>query len=69
MRHKCVCMRFIAAKTHVVPLGGTMTPCLELLSALLLSKLIVNVQVALQSEVTLGDPVCYTDSRVDLYWI
>ena len=44
-------------------------PCLELLSALLLSKLIVSVQVALQPEVTLGDPVYYTDSRVALYWI
>ena len=65
-----VCVRFVAAKTRVAPLGGVMTiPRLELLSALLLSKLIVSVKVALQPEVTLGDPMCYTDSRVALYWI
>ena len=39
-----VCVRFIAAKTHVVPLGGMTIPRLELLSALLLSKLIVSVR-------------------------
>ena len=64
-----VCVRFIAAKTRVAPLGGMTIPRLELLSALLLSKLIVGVRAALQTEMTLGDPVCYTDSRVALYWI
>ena len=64
-----VCVRFIAAKTRVAPLGGMTIPRLELLSALFLSKLIVNVQAALQPETTLGDPMCYTDSRVALYWI
>ena len=64
-----VCVRFVAAKTRVAPLGGMMIPRLELLSALLLSKLIVGVRAALQTEMTLGDPVCYTDSRVALYWI
>ena len=64
-----VCVRFVAAKTRVAPLGGMTIPRLELLSALLLSKLIVSVRTALQPEVTLGDPVCYTDSRVALYWI
>ena len=28
-----------------------------------------NVQVGLQQETTLSDPVCYTDSRVALHWI
>ena len=64
-----VCMRFIAAKTCVAPLRGMTIPLLEPLSVLLLSKLITSVQVTLQPEVTLGDPVCYTDSRVALYWI
>ena len=68
MRHNCVCVRFIAAKTRVALLGGMTIPCLELLSALL-SKLSVNVQAALQPETTLDDPMCYTDSRVALYWI
>ena len=62
-------VRFLAAKTRVSPLGGMTIPRLELLSALLLSKLIVGIRIALQSELSLGDPVCYTDSRVELYWI
>ena len=64
-----MCVRFIAANIRVAPLGGMTIPRLELLSALLLSKLIVNVQAALQPETTLGDPICYTESRVALYWI
>ena len=64
-----VSVRFLAAKTRVSPLGGVTIPRLELLSALLLSKLMVSVRTALQSELPLEDPVCYTDSRVALYWI
>ena len=60
-------VRLVAAKTCVAPLGGMMIPCLGLLLALLLLKLIISVQGALQPEVTLDDPVCYTDSRVALY--
>lgn len=45
-----VCVRFVAAKTRVAPLGGMTIPRLELLSALLLSKLIVSVRIALQPE-------------------
>ena len=54
------------SKIRVAPRGGMTVPHLQLLSALLLSKLTVNVQVTLQPEVTLSDPVCYTDSRVAL---
>jgi hypothetical protein len=54
------CVRFVAANTRVAPLGGMTIPRLELLSALLLSKLIVSVQDALQPEVTLDDPVYAT---------
>lgn len=64
-----VCVRFLAAKTRVSPLGGVTIPRLELLSALLLSKLMVSIQDALKSELRLSDPVCYTDSKVSLYWI
>lgn len=64
-----MCVRFVAAKTRIASLGGMTISHLELLSAFLLSKLIVNVEVTLQPEVKFGDPVCYTDSRVALYWI
>ena len=62
-------VKLIAAKTRVSPLGKIMIPRLELLSALLLSKLIVNVRVALESEISLDPAICYTDSQVSLYCI
>ena len=62
-------VHFLAAKTRVSPLQGMTIPRLELLSALLLSKLMSSVHTALESDMSLGDPVCYSDSRVALYWI
>ncbi len=62
-------VKFMVAKTRVSPLSGVTIPRLELLSALLLFKLVVCVRTALQHELPLGDPVCFTDSKVALYWI
>ena len=62
-------IKFLAAKTRVAPVGGTTIPRMELLSALLLSKLISSVREALSSEFSLGDPVCFTDSKAALFWI
>eukprot|EP00731_Ephydatia_muelleri_P009492 Em0005g78a len=62
-------MRFIAAKSRVAPLQEQTIPRLELLGALLLSRLMVNIASALNSELTLNAPVCYTDSKVVLFWI
>jgi len=42
---------------------------LELLSALLLSRLIVSVIQALEDELQLSEPHCFTDSTVALFWI
>ena len=65
-----VYVRFAAAKTRVALQKGITIPRLELLSALLLAKLIVSVQAALQAELTLhSEPVCYTDSNISFYWI
>ena len=62
-------VKFVAAKTRVAPVGGMTIPRLELSSALLLSKLVDSIQTALKSELVLGNPVCFTDSMVSLYWI
>ena len=62
-------IRFVAAKTRVTPTNGSTIPRLELLSALLLSKLIDSVHSALQQELQLTDPTCFTDSKVALFWI
>ena len=61
--------RFVAAKTRVAPVGGTTIPRMELLSALLLSKLVSSIEEAWQSRLQLEHPICYTDSKATLYWI
>lgn len=68
--HGDINVRFVAAKTRVAPQKGMTIPRLELLSTLLLSKLIVTIHNALQHELPLCDElVCYTDSKVSLHWI
>ena len=62
-------IQFVAAKSRVAPSRGTTIPRMELLSAMLLSKLITSVRTALESELTLNDPICFTDSKVTLFWI
>ena len=64
-----VLIRFVAAKTRVAPLQVQTVPRLGLLSALLLSRLMVSVHISLQHEVPNIAVRCYTDSQVALYWI
>ena len=65
--HKVI--RFVAGKTRVAPLQAQMIPRLELMSAFLLSKLVVSVYDSLQCQLTPLDVRCYTDSKVALLWI
>ena len=51
------------------PLKTQTVPRLELLSALLLARLMVNVKTALNTRLYLEEPRCFTDSQVALYWI
>ena len=54
-------VRFIISKTRVSPLKPqTIPPRLELLSALLLARLLKSVTTSLESEIQLNDPTCYT---------
>ena len=62
-------VQFLAAKTRVAPLQLQTIPRLELLSALLLSRLIVSVSSSLNSMLPQLESRCYTDSRVALFWI
>eukprot|EP00731_Ephydatia_muelleri_P009394 Em0004g1732a len=64
-----VTQKFVAAKTRVAPLQVQTIPRLELLGALLLSRLLTSVTSALSSELTLNSPICFTDSKVALFWI
>ena len=65
----CVDVKFLAARSRVAPIGGMTISRLELLSALLLSKLLASIHAALEPEVSLDDPLCFTDSKVSLIWI
>ena len=62
-------VRFVAAKTRVAPLQAPTIARLQLLSAFLLSRLIVSVQDSLRHKVTHLNVRCYSDSQVTLYWI
>ena len=61
--------RFLCAKTRIAPVKSLTIPRLELLSALLLARLVAKVQEALQPEVELGESICHTDSQVAPCWI
>ena len=64
-----VFVRFVAAKTRIAPIKQQSIPRLELLSALVLSRLMVSVQSSLEYEVPSLNCKCFTDSQVALYWI
>ena len=62
-------VRFLAAKTRVSPLRKQTIPRLELLSALLLSRLMTSISQGFENKLKLLPPRCFTDSKVALYWI
>ena len=61
--------RFVVSKTRVSPVRQQTIPRLELLSALILARLMQATQEALSGTLSLKEPILYTDSRVALYWI
>ena len=62
-------IRFVIAKTRVSPINKQSIPRLELLSAVILARLISTVTRSLNETLRLDDPTCWTDSIVALYWI
>jgi len=57
------------SKTRVSPLKTQTIPRLELLSALLLARLMKTVTESLSTRLTLQLPRCFTDSQISLCWI
>ena len=64
-----ITVRLVAAKTRVSPTHVLTIPRLELLAALLLARLVSGVSKSLETNVSLELPMCWTDSKVALYWI
>ena len=62
-------VNFVVSITHVSPTIRHSIPRLELLSALLVVRLIDNIWSALEVEAQLQQHCCFTDSKVVLYWI
>ena len=60
---------FVAAKTRVSPLRLITIPRLELLSAVLLTRLVSSVKESLHPLLPDTEIRCFTDSTVSLYWI
>lgn len=63
------CSSFVTSKTQVAPLKTPTIPRLELLSAVLLARLISNITNSLSTRIDLMEPKCFTDSQVALFWI
>ena len=62
-------LQFVVCKTRVAPLKPQTIPRLQLLSALLLTQILINVSESLRNRLPLQAPKCFTDSQVALYWI
>ena len=62
-------VQFVVSKTRVAPIRSQTIPRLELLSALLLARLMSTATNALSLQLKLDSPTYYSDSQVALYWI
>lgn len=62
-------VEFVTAKTRVSPVKAQSIPRLELLSALLLARLMNSVLAAFKHEIEFNSLACFTDSKVALCWI
>ena len=64
-----VVCKLVASKTRVSPITGATTSRLELLSALVLVRLLTSVHKALVPSLKIEKCVCWLDSEIALWWI
>lgn len=66
---KGACTRLVISKTRIAPLAKQTIARLELLAALILSRLVDRVRVALLPVIKVDEVYCWTDSMTTLHWI
>ena len=59
----------VGSRTRVAPLEAKITPRLELLGAVILSRLVTVYESALQGVMKVDKILCWVDSTAVLYWI
>ena len=64
-----VSCQLVASKSKVAPIGGETIPRLELLSGLVLARLVSHVQRELEGKYKIDRIVCWLDSEIALWWI
>ena len=62
-------LKFVMSKTRVALLVEQTIPRLELLSALILARLISHIRSVLEEFIPISHVTCWSDSEVALYWI
>ena len=62
-------VQLVAAKSRVAPVAKQSIPRLELLSALILARLVQSVTSAVEGALTVKEVQCWSDSQVALAWI
>ena len=62
-------LKFVTSKTRVAPTVEQTIPRLELLSALILGRLISHIRSVLEEFIPISHVKCRSDSEVALYWI
>ena len=63
-----IVVKIVSAKSKIVPKKVLSIPRIELLSGLLLSKLMNKVFSTMSAETDINKIVCWTDSLVFLWW-
>ena len=62
-------MRLIASKTRIAPSKAHTIPRLELMTTLLLARLVTSVNKALMKTIQITRVFCWSDSQIALWWI
>ena len=68
-KNNIIATNLVTAKSGIVPSKKLKVPRLELMSYLMLSRLIVSVKKTLPVEVSITNVVCWSDYKVALSWI